>query len=425
MESRVTATDAIFGETERPQSSWDAIVIGAGIAGAATALGLAQRLGRSKKILLVERCAWPRDKVCGGCLNAVGVEALDRLGILTRVRQTGAVPLDAFRLRRGRRECSLRYEPGLGLARTALDASLVESAVQAGVEFNPGCRAVVLPLEQSPGDRCHDHRSKVRRVVLRHGGGEVVSEAAIVIAADGLAGTSLERLRGFEPRIAADSWMGLGATIDHQGTLDAGEVRIYIGDHGYVGLVRLLDSSIHLGAAADPAWVKAVGGPARAACLILGTSGEDWDHAVLGARFYGTPALTRRRNRVAEQGLLVVGDSAGYVEPFTGEGMAWALQSAEEASRLAAATLSGQGEPGRSLAESWQTWQRVNARRRERRIRVLRAVLHRPWLADAAMTLLHLRPIRAAVESELRRRPRPDRHTQAVGCVSAPALGMP
>ena len=42
----------------------------------------------------------------------------------------------------------------------------------------------------------------------------------------------------------------------------------------------------------------------------------------------GTPALTRRRVQVAEHRLFAVGDTTGYVEPFTGEGMAWALRSA-------------------------------------------------------------------------------------------------
>jgi flavin-dependent dehydrogenase len=54
------------------------------------------------------------------------------------------------------------------------------------------------------------------------------------------------------------------------------------------------------------------------------------------ARWRGTPLLTRRRARVAAEGILVVGDAAGYVEPFTGEGMTWALSTGAAAGTLAA-----------------------------------------------------------------------------------------
>ena len=42
----------------------------------------------------------------------------------------------------------------------------------------------------------------------------------------------------------------------------------------------------------------------------------------------GTPPLTRRLSSLGEERLFLVGDAAGYVEPFTGEGMGWALWAA-------------------------------------------------------------------------------------------------
>ena len=127
---------AAGGEILSRECSWDAIVIGAGVAGAAAALGLAQRLGGGARILLVERCEWPRPKVCGCCLNATAVAALDRLGVLSSVKRAGPVLLESVRIRRERRMRCLRIAPGLGLAREILDGCLVEAAVRAGVEMD-------------------------------------------------------------------------------------------------------------------------------------------------------------------------------------------------------------------------------------------------------------------------------------------------
>lgn len=61
--------------------------------------------------------------------------------------------------------------------------------------------------------------------------------------------------------------------------------------------------------------------------------------ALTKARWRGTPLLTRRRCRIAGRRTMVVGDAAGYVEPFTGEGMTWAIEGAIEAATLAAAMV--------------------------------------------------------------------------------------
>ncbi len=57
------------------------------------------------------------------------------------------------------------------------------------------------------------------------------------------------------------------------------------------------------------------------------------------AQWTGTPALTRESQQWSAHRLFLVGDAAGYVEPFTGEGMSWALAGAVEASRLADAGI--------------------------------------------------------------------------------------
>ncbi|MFM9170747.1 MAG: hypothetical protein ACKOTD_11730, partial [Phycisphaerales bacterium] len=70
--------------------------------------------------------------------------------------------------------------------------------------------------------------------------------------------------------------------------------------------------------------------------------------AVDAARWRGTPALTRRRACVAAPRILVTGDAAGYVEPFTGEGLGWAIATGAAAGRLAAHM--------RAAPDAWRAW---------------------------------------------------------------------
>ena len=74
--------------------TWDAIVIGAGPAGALSATLLARQ---GSSVLLVERRAFPRRKVCGGCLNARALSSLDRACLGASVRALGATPLHTQR----------------------------------------------------------------------------------------------------------------------------------------------------------------------------------------------------------------------------------------------------------------------------------------------------------------------------------------
>ena len=117
--------------------SWDVLVIGAGVAGAAAAIDAARQLGSGDRVLLVEHAAWPRAKVCGCCLNAAAVSLLDRLDVLPFIRAAGAAPITAAEIRRGRWKATLPQRGGFAIARRTLDALLVSAATHAGAEFVP------------------------------------------------------------------------------------------------------------------------------------------------------------------------------------------------------------------------------------------------------------------------------------------------
>src|SRR4051795_10151557 len=105
----------------------DVTIIGAGPAGCIAAIALA-RLGWD--VTLVEQHRFPRDKVCGECLSALGIEVLRRLGLADDVRAAGAVRLDRALLHAPNGTCAWAPlpRPMWGISRTALDALLLQAA---------------------------------------------------------------------------------------------------------------------------------------------------------------------------------------------------------------------------------------------------------------------------------------------------------
>jgi 2-polyprenyl-6-methoxyphenol hydroxylase-like FAD-dependent oxidoreductase len=144
--------------------------------------------------------------------------------------------------------------------------------------------------------------------------------------------------------VAPGSRIGLGATLaaaapGHRTTaldLPAGELVMAVGRYGYCGLVRLEDGRIDLAAAVDRRLLADEGSPAAGIVHLLNeafgasplaTGMQSVMQAVPHATFRATPPLTHQSSRVAggNERIFRVGDAAGYVEPFTGEGMGWAL----------------------------------------------------------------------------------------------------
>jgi flavin-dependent dehydrogenase len=386
-------------------SKLDAIVIGAGVGGAATAVHLARRLGRGDRVLLVERSAWPRAKVCGCCLNNAALVLLEELGIASSVLRDSGERLDRVEVRCGKRAADWTIPDGLAIARSTLDGLLVDRAIAAGAVFLSECSAAVAPAEAEGGRRA-SHRASGFRVLLRTATRMVECSAEQVFIADGLAGSALDALPEFRPVVRPDSWIGLGGIIEEDFAVASGVIGLSIGAGGYVGLVRLSNGMVNLAAAIDPAWVRRGGGPGPAVGAILATCGmQVREGAIQAWKFKGTGFLTRRRARVAAAGLFVIGDAAEYVEPFTGEGMTWALASAHAAAELGAeAILHDRAGKKEETARAWQSWQETSIRGRQRTSRVARVITHRPALASAALAMVNAVPWQRELAARITRR---------------------
>lgn len=313
----------------------DVCVVGAGPAGSTAALLLAER---GLRVTLVDRASFPRGKVCGSCLNGAALSYLQDVGLGDLPARVGARRLRLLRIQGHGREAVVPLSAGYAVSRETLDAALVEAAQHRGVAFLPGTTATLGALD---GDAW--------TVDLRTAEGSRTLRAAVVVSADGLGGSFLARHAAFTPRVSRRSKIGLGLQIQApDAALPAGEIRMILFRGGYAGLVRLENGLLDVAAAVNP---EAFQGESPDALLegIVRREGGIAEFTVVD-RLKGTPPLTRRRPAVSGTRLFVAGDAAAYVEPFTGEGIAWAMGSARLLAPLAAAACR-RWDPG--LAAAW------------------------------------------------------------------------
>ncbi len=349
-------------------TSPEILVIGAGPAGAVAAAELA---GRGRNVLLVDRATFPRPKVCGCCLAPAGVAVLDRLELADLV--ASATPLRQVTLGTDAGAIDLPFEGSRVLGRDRLDPALIETAISRGART------------------AFDTRARIRRNGTVDLNDTTCTPAAIVVA-DGLAGGSLAGRPEFDWSVATTGRLGAGVVFDPTIAAPApGELHMLVDRVGYLGIVRLPDDRIDLAAAFDARRARDAGGPAVAAAMLLTRHGMPMlGESARAARWRGTPTLSRRRRVVAQGSIACIGDAAGYVEPFTGEGMTWAMRSGVEVAAVVDAAIA----EGTSL-ETWRSVHRRLFAHHHRRCRIVaRAVRHPRLLHHGASWLSSISPWR-------------------------------
>ncbi|CAG0987762.1 hypothetical protein PHYC_02118 [Phycisphaerales bacterium] len=342
--------------------TWDAVVVGAGPAGGVATTLLARRGVRT---LLVNRDPLPRFKVCGGCLAPEGARVL--IEACGPAVLDGSMPIQAFTLVADGRRWSIRLDGFRSISRGRLDAAVVEAAARAGAALCTGTRAT---------------RDERGHLTLESPGSSATIRTRVLIAADGLAGNLLSHDPRFAWRDSFSAHVGIGAIVPGMGLpARAGAITMLCSPLGYVGLAPLSDGFVSIAAALAPRFISKLGGPSDTVGEIARRAG--FDPAPFAAiRFRGTPPLTRRRAAVEADGVLVIGDAAGYVEPFTGEGMTWAALSARACVPFAMAMLEDRACPG-----EWTRALRDLLAARRLRCRVIAAGLRSSSVLGAAMAL--------------------------------------
>src|SRR5579872_173413 len=361
--------------------TWDALVVGAGPAGALAARQMALT---GKRVLLVDCKSFPRPKVCGACLNGAALAVLSSVGLGGLPESLGGIRLDRFHIRSAGQEARLALPHGMAVSRLRFDAALVHAAIEEGVDFLPETVATVGKIDR------HE-RQEHREVSLRtRAAACVLARARVVLAADGLAHASLREHAEFTSQVPSDARVGLGGQVaDFPSAYAPGTIFMAVGRNGYVGLVRVEDGSLNVAAALAPDFLRSAGGPPQAVGAVLDEAGFPSVAALSRADWHGTIALTRSNRHVAARRLLLLGDAAGYVEPFTGEGMAWALAAAAAAPSFVERGIYGWDA---GLEREWRATLRRNVFGRRYWCRLLSSALRHPLPVRIALSALALAP---------------------------------
>jgi menaquinone-9 beta-reductase len=369
----------------------DVLIVGAGPAGSIAGLVLARAGAR---VRLLDRAAFPRDKLCGDTINPGTLARLRALGVADEIERRG-LRVDGMVVT-GERGAAVegRYPGGLSgraIVRRDLDWLLLQRAIDAGCQFDPDVSVSAARVDRG-------------RVVGINAGDQRM-HAPVTIAADGRRSTIAFGLGLARHPVRPRRW-AVGAYYSGvRHVSDRGRTRV--GPVAFGGLFGEMHvrRNCYIGVAPVPQDLTNV-------CVVRPSQPGDADlhdptaflRRVLGLdpllrdRFAGATMVTRPSvlgplavDAGGEQvdGLLLAGDAAGFVDPMTGDGLRFAIRGAE----LAA---------GAALEALERGWTGVHARLASRRARefggkqrfnrALRSLVASPVAIDAAAAGARLAP---------------------------------
>ncbi len=313
----------------------EAIVVGGGPAGSATATALAEA---GHRVLLLDKASFPRHKACSEYINAGGAQVLGEMGALDEVFDAGAHQMEAMIVHApsGARFSAnfADVEPGraaLGLSRYRLDHLLLDRAKAAGVDVRE--RAQVRHVVRESG-----HVVGVEATI--NGTRELI-RAPLVVGADGH-NSVVSRDLGLDVSYRWPDKTGFIAHYRDVTGLDRfGEM--HVGHGAYAGLAPLEDGLTNVAVVASGRKVKARSGSVDAffaeTLQSIPEVAQKLENAERVGGIRGVGSMARRARRTAGDGYLLVGDAASFLDPFTGEGIYEALKAAQLAAPVASAAL--------------------------------------------------------------------------------------
>jgi geranylgeranyl reductase family protein len=369
----------------------DVVVVGAGPAGAATAVLLAER---GWSVTLLDKAAFPRPKICGEYLSPEAARVLDRLAVLKAVDQAGAQPLRGMKIVapdgtaleglyptsgpwRGYRDYAL------AIPREVLDRILVDRA--RGLPVNVRERHRVTGLLYRAG-------SVAGVTAQDEDGRDLKIPARLVIGADGRASAVASSL-GLVRRHRLRRMALIQYVSGLEGIEDRGE--IYLDPPDYAILNPVAPGLVNLGLVVPLGHARPY---ARRLETFFGARLSQLRH--LAPRLGGMKpegrlsAMGPLAYRVCEPqvgGVMLVGDAAGFYDPFTGEGMFTALRSAELLTETAHAALTRDDVSVETLAV-YGARRRAELAAKARVTRGLQLLIARRRLSNLAARALARRP---------------------------------
>ncbi len=345
-------------------NDFDVCVIGAGPAGATTAMLLAHQ---GRRVALLDRAQFPRDKICGDGITPRGARALTRVGSFEAVESVARAHRGVSIRGGDGRSFSIEFTSQAGspsdllvLPRMVLDDILVKQAVSAGACWMPGQKVVDV---RETADACE---------IISEGGARL--QAAFTVLATGAESQLLRRagVLAKKPPVdhAARAYFENVEGLDDHVTLffDGVDLPGYgwifpVGSHAANIGCGVFDSR---GSNQSARLAKLIDShPLLAAMLRNAHQASPIKSYPLRTDFHPDYAGVSRR--------ACVGEAAGLVNPITGEGIDYAIESAE----FLAQAMASQWSTGRAPGAVMPAYRDLLARRFSLRFRLYRWLQHR------------------------------------------------
>ena len=333
----------------------DVVVVGARCAGAPLATFLA-RSGLS--VALLDRATFPSDTPSTHVFQASGVAVLGRLGVVDRLRASGApwLAMAEFRIDdvHERIPWPTRPDdpgPGMCVRRPVLDTILVEAAEEAGVAVRTGVR-VTATIED--GGRV----TGVRALRVGDDRGELRFEAPLVVGADGRRSTVARLVGARTYNVSPNERFGFWAYFE--GATWSGPATVFLlrwGDEfviacptdGGLYMVSVLLSLEHLRsfcADVEGSFDAHVGRCDRLGGILAGARRVD--------RPRGMASFSGFFRESAGPGWVLVGDAGHFKDPSPGQGISDALRQSERLAEIVAANHGRPAETDAALTRWWR-----------------------------------------------------------------------
>lgn len=375
-------------------SRTDVLVIGGGPAGATAAFQLA---GAGIEVTLVDRAIFPRDKVCGESLSPGALARLEAIGMWRPPEGEGGgapasgLPIRGMRIRSPRGTTFLgryragRDNPGRAIRRSEFDIQLLASARRRGVRILEGVEAIAADGGDRDGAvvRCRARDSLVSMPI----------EAKRVVVADGRQ-SFLARALGFiEAEDKGQGQRRYAVRAHFEGVTNLSDLaEMHVGEGGYCGIAPLSKTSANV-------------------CYVRFTDRLDMTPRNLEVDFRrdvsGYPEILQRlesarldgrvrvvgplrigSRRQAAGSFLACGDTTGFLDPFTGEGIAHAIASGVLGAEAVRASLHGGADSFRNYERRIRDLRRIKGAA----ALVLYGLVSRRALANAAASVFARMP---------------------------------
>lgn len=371
----------------------DVAIVGGGPAGAALAARLADA---GRDVVLVERNAAWRWRACGVFASPAAVAALRRTGLDEPTIGAVARPVPAMRVEtRGGIAFRLTYgaEKGgyqaVGFDRSLLDPALLRLARDSGADVREG--ATVMGVDIGNGN-----------LTVRDARGAMsVVHASVVVGADGLRSVvarsaEVARKAPIGPRV------GLTYHLRDPDASLARDARMCVIRDGYIGIAPVPGGRVNIGIVLGESWHGRLGhegalAVTRSVVEAVAPVASDqarWRFGQPCDPIAGASPLGHRVTRRAAttgprgQGWALIGDAAGFLDPFTGEGIHRALISAE----LAGRALLVRGDRRADALDLYDQQMRRRFRAKDAVSLLVQAFLARPALFEYAARRVASRP---------------------------------